>query len=61
MYHNAAEPYQPNERAGHSTVLINDQLYLWAGRQPGLPADHNSAKKREMTSYVDVFHLRLGV
>ena len=61
MYDYAAEPYQPNKRALHSTVVIDDQLYLWGGEQTGLPAVHNSAKKREMTSYVDVFHRKIGV
>ena len=58
---NATEPYQPSKRYAHSTVLIDEQLYLWGGWQPGLPKVHNSAKKRELTSYVDVFHRKIGV
>ena len=61
MYLNVAEPYLPNKRAGHSTIVINDQLYVWGGEQPGLPIVHSTQLKREFTSYVDVFHRKVEV
>ena len=61
LHCNTAESYQPSVRAGHSTILIDDQLYVWGGSQPGLPRVHSSAEKQQFTSFVDVFHRRLGV
>ena len=61
MYHNVAESYQPRARAAHSTVLIEDKLYNWGGRHSDLPRVHSSAEKEALTSFVDVFHRRLGV
>ena len=61
MYPNAAEPYQPNKRSHHSAVLVDDQVYFWGGWQPGFPAVHKNAKKQELTSYVDVFHRKIGM
>ena len=61
MYHNVAESYQPRARSHHSTVLIEDKLYTWGGGHPDLPEVHSSAEKEAFTSFVDVFHRRLGV
>ena len=44
--------YQPKERWGHSTVLINNDLYVWGGKQDGLPSVHSSDLKLRMTSMV---------
>ena len=52
--------YQPQKRYGHSTVLINNDLYLWGGKQDGLPEVHSSDLKRRMTSVVEVFRCRVG-
>ena len=52
--------YQPVERERHSTIKVGDYLYMWGGEQPGLPEVHNSEKKREMCSVMEVCHLASG-
>ena len=34
--------YQPNGRNGHTTHIIDDNLYMWVGYQGGLPTVHNN-------------------
>ena len=52
--------YQPTFRAGHSTVVINDNVYMWAGIQDGLPEVHDSEEKRRMTCPVEIFNIADG-
>ena len=52
--------YQPKKRGGHSTVLINNNLYVWGGKQDGLPKVHSSDLKQRMTSVVEVFRCSVG-
>uniref|UniRef100_A0A1X7UV64 CARD domain-containing protein n=1 Tax=Amphimedon queenslandica TaxID=400682 RepID=A0A1X7UV64_AMPQE len=44
-------------RTEHKAPVIGESLYLWAGNQIDLPADHDSLQKRELTSTVDVYQL----
>ena len=55
------EYYQPPLRGVHSTVVINDKVYMWGGWQIGLPKVHNSAEKRKITSHIDVFDITDGI
>ena len=52
--------YQVKERAGHDTVVIGDVLYLWAGVQVDLPRVHDSDRKRELTSNIELYHVPSG-
>ena len=52
--------YQPKKRYGHSAVLLNRDIYVWGGRQDGLPKVHNSDLKLRMTSVIEVFRGRVG-
>lgn len=52
--------YYPNGRAGHTTVVVKDNLYLWGGYQEQIPSIHDSKEKRKMTSVIDIFHLYSG-
>ena len=56
-----AEFYQPVERWGHASVLVDEKIYIWAGRGNDMPEVHSSEMKLRATSYVDVFHCRLGM
>ena len=48
------------ERSTHSTIKVEDYLYMWGGRQPGLPVVHDSEEKRAMCSVMEVCHLASG-
>ena len=52
--------YQPKLRGIHSTVAINDNVYMWAGLQDGLPEVHDSEEKRHMTCPVEIFNIADG-
>ncbi|XP_019860176.1 PREDICTED: F-box/kelch-repeat protein At1g51550-like [Amphimedon queenslandica] len=52
--------YYPNGRAGHSTVVIKDSLFLWGGYQEQIPSIHDSTEKRRITSIIDIFNLHSG-
>ena len=52
--------YQPVEREDHSTIRVGDNLYMWVGKQPGLPDVHNDEKKKSMSSVMEVYHLQSG-
>lgn len=56
----AAEPGEPMPRSSHSTAFVGGKLLLWGGDQRRLPRVHDSTKKREFLSRVDVFHLQTG-
>ena len=53
--------YEPTGRIGHSTAVVGQRLFLWAGNDPKIPHGHDSAYKRESLSHVDVFHLQKGI
>ena len=44
-------------RIRHSTVVSSDRLYCWGGEQEDLPMIHCNDKKKNFTSYVDIFYL----
>ena len=48
------------KRSYHSTVKIEDYLYMWGGLLPGLPEVHDSDKKKSMCSVMEVCHLATG-
>ena len=52
--------YQPVERSRHSTINVRDYLYVWGGRQTGLPEVHDSEEKKSMSSVMEVCHLPSG-
>ena len=52
--------YQPTLRPGHSTVVINDNVYMWAGSWSELPKVHDSEEKRRMTCPVEIFNIADG-
>ena len=43
----------------HNTVVIGDVLYLWAGAQQEFPEVHDSDRKRELTSNIEGFTIRI--
>ena len=47
-------------RSDHSTIKVGDYLYMWGGRQPGLPEVHDSEEKRAISSVMEVCHLPSG-
>ena len=53
--------YQPAKTARHVPVLVDDKLYLWAGRRDDIPDVHRSVEKLKATLFVDIFHCRLGM
>ena len=52
------EYYQPAKRDDHSTIFINDDLYLWGGDRIDTTRVHNSPEKMRQTSCIEIFHLR---
>ena len=52
--------YQPAGRRGHSTAVVGQRLFLWAGNQEKAPRVHDTAEKRAFLSRVDVFHIQSG-
>ena len=51
---------QPTVRGDHSTVVINDNVYMWAGGWRELPKVHDSEEKRCMTCPVEIFNIADG-
>ena len=51
---------EPTGRHEHSTVVVDNQLYLWGGDQDGMPRVHDSAEKRQFFSGVEVFDVNTG-
>ena len=52
--------HEPAGRVRHSTAVVEESLYLWAGYQDGTPSIHDSFQKRTFLSHVEVFHLQKG-
>ena len=51
---------EPAGRDQHRTAVVNNQLYLWGGDQREMPKVHDSAKKRQFFSSVEVFDVNTG-
>ena len=51
---------EPAGRYGHSTAVVNNQLYLWGGYQKGMHEVHDSAEKRQFFSIVEAFDVNNG-
>ena len=49
--------YELNKRTSHSTVVIKDSIYCWGGNQKNLPMVHDNEDKRQIASFVNIFHL----
>ena len=52
--------YEPTGRIGHSTAVVGERLFLWAGNHVETAHTHDSAEKRAFLSRVEVFHLQSG-
>ena len=52
--------YEPTGRSSHSSAVVGQRLFLWAGNQSEIPRAHDSGEKRAFLSHVDVFHLQVG-
>ena len=52
--------YEPTGRSSHSTAVVGQRLFLWAGNQATTPRVHDSDEKRAFLSHVDIFHLESG-
>ena len=50
--------YEPAGRSGHSTAVVGESLFLWAGYQEEVPGVHNNLEKRAFLSRVEVFYLQ---
>ena len=50
--------YQLGRRSRHTTVVINNTLYCWGGDQKNIPKIHNNEEKKNITSSIDLFHLK---
>ena len=51
----------PNPRSRHKTCVVGDNLYMWAGLlKEDDSLEHNSRRKREIASFVDIFDLKSG-
>ena len=61
VYYIVAGFYQPVGTAWHTSVLVENKLYVWAGLRDDIPRVHSSEAKLRATSYVDVFECRLGM
>ena len=55
-----ASRYEPAPRTGHTPLLVDGNLYLWGGWMDGIPEVHDSPKKIEFLSSVDVFQSDCG-
>ena len=51
---------EPAGRHNHSTVVVEEEVYLWAGWQRKIPQVHDSAEKRAFLSSVEVFKVNTG-
>ena len=59
--HIVTDFYQPAGTSLHTSVLVENQLYVWAGFREDIPVVHSSIEKLRAISYVDVFECRLGM
>ena len=48
------------KREDHSTIRVGDCLYMWVGKQSGLPEVHNDETKKSESSVMEVCHLQSG-
>ena len=51
---------EPAGRCGHSTAVVGEEVYMWAGNQDGLPQVHYSTEKRAFLSSLEVFNVNTG-
>ena len=53
---------EPDSRDSHSTAVVGESLFLWAGyQQKGTPRVHDSDEKRAILSHVEIFDLQNGI
>ena len=52
--------YQVTQRSVHISVLKGDTLITWGGDRPDIPRVHDSDRKRETTSHIEIYHLHTG-
>ena len=51
---------EPAGLRNHSTAVVGEEVYLWAGLQDETPRVHDSAEKRAFLSNVEVFNVNTG-
>ena len=51
---------EPAGRRSHSTAVVGEEVYLWAGWQDEMPSVHDSAEKQAFLSSVEVFNVNTG-
>ena len=51
---------EPVGRYNHSTAVVDHQLYLWGGDLDEMPYVHDSTKKQQFYSNVEVFDVNTG-
>ena len=56
----AGEWKEPAGRHDHSTAVVGDEVYLWAGIQDEMPSVYNSAEKQAFLSSIQREHWLLG-
>ena len=44
-------------RSYHSTINLDGKLYSWGGDRLNMPFEHDSDKKRNLTSFVEIFDI----
>ena len=51
---------EPADRYDHSTAVVGEEVYLWAGWHDEMPQIHDSAEERAFVSSVEVFNVNTG-
>ena len=54
-----SDRYEPALRMGHQTVVVDKNVYMWAGLD-GTPRPHKSKEKLDLLSCVEVFRAEIG-
>ena len=52
--------YEPAPRAGHQSIRVGNNVYVWAGDVDDMPRAHDSQEKRRLMSCVEMFHSERG-
>ena len=51
---------KPSCRSNHSTLVVGDTVYLWAGSDSTIPKTHNSEEKLKLLSRIETFNVNIG-
>ena len=59
--HGAANSwFEPDPRIAHQTIRVGANVYMWVGAVDDMPKAHDSQKKKQFISCVEVFHSESG-